>query len=67
MFSSVYKVRPHNDEGLRDISDLGVVHPPGLWRCIDEASQPRLDCSSLCEEVNSGFAGVCCGKMKSEK
>ena len=33
----------------------------------DESSQPRLECSSLCEQANSGFAGVCCGKMDSEK
>ena len=32
-----------------------------------EESQPRLDCGSLCEQVDSGLAGVCCGKMKSEK
>ena len=32
----------------------------------DEESQPRLDCGSLCEQVDSGLAGICCGKMKSE-
>ena len=29
-------------------------------------SQPRLDCGSLCEQVDSGLAGICCGKRKSE-
>ena len=32
----------------------------------DEESQPSLDCGSLCEQVDSGLAGICCGKMKSE-
>ena len=33
----------------------------------DEESQPRLDCGSLCEQVDSVLAGVCCGKMKNAK
>ena len=33
-----------------------------------EASEPGLDCGSLCEQVDSGLAGVCCGKTeKNEK
>ena len=27
-----------------------------------EASQPKLSCASLCEQVGSGYAGICCGR-----
>ena len=26
-----------------------------------EAGQPKLSCASLCEQVDSGYAGICCG------
>ena len=29
-----------------------------------EASDHGLDCGSLCEQVDSGLAGLCCGKAK---
>ena len=29
-----------------------------------EASQPKLSCASLCEQVDFGYAGICCGKIK---
>ena len=30
----------------------------------DEARQPRQDCAYLCEQVDSGYAGICCGKLR---
>ena len=29
----------------------------------DEAGQPRFTCTSLCDQVDFGYAGICCGKM----
>lgn len=28
----------------------------------EEAREPLLDCASLCEQVDTGFAGICCGQ-----
>ena len=30
----------------------------------DEARQPKLSCASLCEQVEFGYVGICCGKIK---
>ena len=29
----------------------------------EEASQPKFSCTSLCEQVDFGFAGICCGRI----
>ena len=30
----------------------------------EEASQAKFSCASLCEQVDFGYAGICCGKFK---
>ena len=32
-----------------------------------EASQPKFSCGSLCGQVDFGYAGICCGKIKNIK
>ena len=41
---------------------LYVLHVLG-----DEASQPKFNCASLCEQVDFGYAGICCGNIKEEE
>ena len=33
----------------------------------EEASQPKFSCASLCDQVDFGYAGICCGKIKNIK
>ena len=45
---------------------LSLVFVPQVLSVGD--SDPRLDCGSLCEQVDSGLTGLCCGKTeKNEK
>ena len=32
-----------------------------------EAIQPKFSCASQCEHVDFGYAGICCGKIKSKQ
>ena len=28
---------------------------------LSEAPEPKFNCASLCEQVDTGYAGICCG------
>ena len=47
---------------LRVITPLCVFFV--LQVLSEEASQPKFSCASLCEQVDFGYAGICCGKFK---
>jgi len=44
---------------LRVITPLCVLFVLQVFS--DEASQPKLCCASLCDQVDFGYAGICCG------
>ena len=50
---------------LRVITPLCVLFVLQVFS--DEASQPKFSCASLCEQVDFGYAGICCGKIKNIK
>ena len=47
---------------LRVISPLCVLFVLQVFS--HEASQPKFSCASLCDQVDFGYAGICCGKIK---
>ena len=50
---------------LRLITPLCVLFVLQVFS--EEASQPKFSCASLCEQVDLGYAGICCGKIKKIK
>ena len=50
---------------LRVITPLCVLFVLQVFS--EEASQPEFSCASLCEQVDFGYAGICCGKIKNIK
>ena len=34
---------------------------------ISDQSEDRFTCASLCDQVDFGYAGICCGKMQKVK
>ena len=48
---------------LHVITQLCVLSFSFLQVFSEEASHPKFSCTSLCEQVDFGFAGICCGRI----